>query len=332
MRERTSVTVVDVARVAGVSPMTVSRVLAERDGVAPDTAERVLKAVGLLGYVRNRLAGGLRSRRSHLVAAIVPTLAGPVFLESIDSLNTELGARGYRLIVGQTGYAATQEQALVADLIGRRPDAIVLTGTMHAPEARRLVSSAGIPVLEIWDLASDPIDMLIGFSHEEVGTAVCTYLHQRARRGLAVIGADDARSRRRWDAFAKQASRFGLAAPPVHFVPAPARLGDGRRALRALMEQAPQTDAVFCSSDMLAAGVLIEAAALRLPVPERLSVVGFGDLNFAADLEPGLTSVRVDAQRIGSLAAAAIVGRLHGEPPAQRVVDVGFNIVQRGTA
>jgi LacI family gluconate utilization system Gnt-I transcriptional repressor len=320
MRERTSVTVVDVARVAGVSPMTVSRVLAERDGVAPDTAERVLKAVGLLGYVRNSLAGGLRSSRSHLVAAIVPTLSGPVFLESIDSLNTELGARGYRLIVGQTGYAATQEQALVADLIGRRPDAIVLTGTMHAPEARRLVSSAGIPVL------------LIGFSHEEVGTAVCTYLHQRARRSLAVIGADDARSRRRWDAFAKQAIRFGLVPPAVHFVPAPARLGDGRRALRALMEEAPQTDAVFCSSDMLAAGVLIEAAALGLKVPERLNVVGFGDLNFAADLEPGLTSVRVDAQRIGSLAAAAIVGRLHGEPPPQRVVDVGFNIVHRGTA
>jgi LacI family gluconate utilization system Gnt-I transcriptional repressor len=85
-------------------------------------------------------------------------------------------------------------------------------------------------------------------------------------------------------------------------------------------------------SDASNAGVLIEAAALRLPVPERLSVVGFGDLNFAADLEPCLTSVRVDAERIDSLAAAASVGRLHGEPPAQRVADVGFNIVQRGTA
>jgi len=329
---RPSVTVVDVAKLAGVSPMTVSRALNARDSVSDEAARRVLEAASRLGYVRNRIAGGLRSNRSHLVAALVPTLSGPVFLESIEALNRELAVRGYRLIVGQTGYTDPREDELVSDIISRRPDAIVLTGTIHTPEGKRRLLGAGVPVVEIWDLSYDPIDMLIGFSHEAVGATVCQYLHSRGRRRLALIGADDQRSRRRWTAFSHAAIESGLTPPVSHFVSAPAKLGDGRRALRALLAESDRIDAIFCSSDMLANGVLIEASTMGLAVPERIAVVGFGDLNFAADLEPALTSVRVDGQRIGALAADAIVKRLQGEEIPNRIIDVGFTIVQRRSA
>ncbi len=326
-----SVTVVDVARLAGVSAMTVSRVMNTPERVPPETVQRVREAASKLGYVRNRLAGGLRSSRSHLVAALVPTLSGPIFLDSIEALTAGLARRGWHLMVGQTGYTDSREDELLLDVIGRRPDAIVLTGTVHSAETKRRLLAAGIPVLETWDLSPDPIDMLIGFSHEAVGAAVARHFAGRGRRHLAAIGGDDARSQRRFAAYAQAVRELGLAEARSAFVPAPAKLGDGRRALRTLLAASPEADAIFCSSDMLAQGVLIEAAALGLAVPQRLAVMGFGNLNFAADLEPPLSSVHIDAARIGELAAEAILARLHGSAPAARVIDVGFAIVERGS-
>lgn len=325
------VTVVDVARLAGVSAMTVSRVLNTPDSVPAATVQRVRAAADKLGYVRNRLAGSLRSARSHLVAAVVPTLAGPVFLESIDALSSGLLRRGYHLIVGQGGYVDSREDELLDDILSRRPDALVLTGTAHSAATQRRLLAAQVPVLEIWDLSDHPLDLLIGFSHEAAGAAVALHLQSRGRRRLALIGGDDARSRRRWAAYRQRALDLGLREPVAEFVPSPAQLGAGRRALRQLLQRAPDIDALFCSSDMLAAGVLIEAQVQGLAVPGRLAVVGFGDLNFAADLEPALSSVRVDAARIGELAADTLVRRLQGEPIAQRVVDVGFQIIQRAS-
>lgn len=326
------VTVVDVARLAGVSAMTVSRVLNTPDSVPAVTVQRVRAAADKLGYVRNRLAGSLRSARSHLVAAVVPTLSGPIFLESIDALNAGLARRGYHLIVGQGGYADSREEELLDDILGRRPDALVLTGTAHSPATQRRLLAAQVPVLEIWDLSDHPLDLLIGFSHEAVGAAVAQHLVARGRQRLGLIGGDDARSHRRWARYRQWVLDQGLREPVAEFVPAPAQLGAGRRALRQLLQRAPDTDALFCSSDMLAAGVLIEAQVQGLAVPGQLAVVGFGDLNFAADLEPALSSVRVDAARIGELAADTLVRRLRGEPIVQRVVDVGFEVVQRASS
>jgi hypothetical protein len=115
-------------------------------------------------------------------------------------------------------------------------------------------------------------------------------------------------------------------------VPAPTTLGSGREGLAALLALDPAPDAVFCSSDLLALGVLTEAAARALAVPERLAVVGFGDLAFAGDAFPPLTTVRIDGTGIGRLAARCIVDRAEGREVQGRVFDVGFSIVERASA
>ncbi|MDB5999060.1 MAG: GntR family transcriptional regulator [Rhizobacter sp.] len=327
-----SITVNDVAKVAGVSAMTVSRVLNRPETVPPATVAKVRAAVLETGYVPNRMAGALRSSKSRLVAAVVPTLSGPIFLETIQALTTGLAERGYHLMVGQSGYSEAREDELLSDIISRRPDGIVLTGVLHTAQGRTRLLASGIPVIETWDLAPDPIDMLIGFSHEGVGRAVGEYLRAKGRRKLAAIGGDDVRSHRRSAAFAEACRDGGQPTPLIHFVPAPTRLGDGRRALSQLLEQQPDIDGLFCSSDLLALGVLTEAHSRGIAVPERFAVVGFGDLNFAADLHPALTSVRIDGQRIGELAAQFIVARANGEVVAERVVDIGFSIVERSSS
>ena len=291
-RSSGGITLSDVAKVAGVSAITASRALNTPDRVSPDALARIRAAIERTGYVPNMLAGGLASNRSRLVAALVPTIAGPVFLETIQALTEALAESGYQLMLGQSGYSGSREDALLDAIIGRRPDGIVLTGVMHSAEGRRRLLASGIPVVETWDLTPTPIDMLVGFSHEKVGAAVAEYLYARGKRRLAIVTADDQRAGMRHRSFAEAAARLGLGEVHACVVPAPTTLGSGRRGLADLLKRHPAIDAVFCSSDVLALGVITEAQSRGLAVPGDFSVFGFGDLGFAGDTHPPLTTVR----------------------------------------
>ena len=183
-----TLTVHDIARLAGVSAMTVSRALNHPEKRSPATLAKVQAVVQHTGFVPNGMAGGLRSSRAKLVAAVLPTLVGPVFQETTRALNAALDARGYQLMIGQSGYDVSREDSLLDAIIRRRPDGIVLTGIMHTPAGRRQLLASGIPVVETWDLTPTPIDMLVGFSNEEIGTSVCTWLHLAAPARLPPPG------------------------------------------------------------------------------------------------------------------------------------------------
>jgi LacI family gluconate utilization system Gnt-I transcriptional repressor len=205
----------------------------------------------------------------------------------------------------------------------------VLTGIMHSAEGRRRLLASAIPVVETWDLTPTPIDMLVGFSHVEVGRDVARFLHAKGRRRLAVVAGDDERARRRSETFQATARSLGLPEVRVAQVPAPTTLKSGRAALKELLALDGAIDATFCSSDLLALGVLTEARVRGLKVPQDLAVVGFGDLEFAADLEPALTTVHIKGTAIGRQAAQFIVDRAEGREVSQRVIDIGFSIIER---
>ena len=325
-----TLTVHDIARLAGVSAMTVSRALNHPDKVSPAMRAKVQAVVQQTGFVPNGMAGGLRSSKAKLVAAVLPTLVGPVFQETTRALNAALDAMGYQLMIGQSGYDVSREDSLLDAIIRRRPDGIVLTGIMHTPAGRRQLLASGIPVVETWDLTPTPIDMLVGFSNEEIGTSVCTWLHQRGYRRPALISGQDERAQRRNASFLRQARALGMGADiPVCLTPAPTTLGAGRATLARLLDRPGGVDAVFCSSDMLALGVMMEAQARGLRVPGQLGVVGLGDLEFATDLQPALTTVRIDGTRIGETAARYIVDRVEGRTVEQPILDIGFSIIER---
>jgi len=320
-----SVTLHDVAREAGVSLMTVSRALSDPQRVSPPTLERVQAAIKQTGYIPNRLAGGLKSRRSMTIGALVPFIAVPQFLPTVHALTQALDAAGYQLLLGQTGYDHAREAALLDTFLGRRVDGIVVAGLLGGSEATDRLRQLGTPVVETWDLTERPIDALVGFSHTKVGSAVAGFFLGKGWQRVGIATGDDERALRRREGFVSAMGRE----VPTAVVKAPSNLALGRAALVELLRQSPDVRAVFCSSDGLAQGVLTEAQARGLRVPQDLAVVGFGDADFAAHLEPALTTVRIDGAEIGRLAAEMILAMCAGQAPTERIVDVGFRIVER---
>ncbi len=336
-RKSGGTTLRDVAALAGVAPITASRALNTPNAVSEQILLRVRRAVEQTGYVPNMLAGGLASRKSRLVAAVIPTISGNVFLEMVQSLTASLAAYGYQLMLGQSGYEDSREDELLETIIGRRPDGVVLTGIMRSAQGRQRLLTSGIPVVETWDLTPNPIDMLVGFSHEKVGEAVARYLHGKGKRRVATLSANDQRAQRRMKAFSDTAVALDMVAPGETEVPgwllsAPTNVGMGRAGLRELLTRHPDIDALFCSSDMVALGVLTEAQAMGIDVPGRLAVVGLGDLSFSRDLNPALTTVRIDGARIGATAARFIVERSEEREVRDGIVDIGFSIIERDSA
>lgn len=330
-RSSGAITLRDVAKLAGVAPITASRVMNTPDQVSPEVRQRVLDAVQRTGYVPNRMAGGLASARSRLIAAVVPSTVMSVFMETIEALNSTLFDAGYQLMLGQSGYSADREELLLEAIIGRRPDGIFLTGIMGAGKGRTRLVASGIPVVETWDLTPTPIDMLVGFSHLDIGRAVAQFFVAKGRKRLALVTAEDERAARRAAAFAEAAEQAGL--PPVHVVNVGAQrsLRSGRDALARLVRECPEVDAVFCSSDLLAVGVATEARTRQIAVPGQLAIMGFGDVPFVADMLPALSTVQINGAHIGRLAARYLMDRAEGREVDPAVVQVDFSIVERDT-
>ena len=327
-----AITLHDVARLAGVSPITASRAINKPEQVSPELLKKVEDAVARTGYVPNRMAGGLASSRSKLIAAVVPSTVISVFNETIEALNNTLFDAGYQLMLGQSAYSADREELLLDSVIGRRPDGIFLTGVMQPGKGRTRLMAAGIPVVETWDLTPTPIDMLIGFSHSDIGLAVAKYFIEKGRKQLAVIRAGDERADRRTVAFIAAAIEAGLPKPFIVNVGSERSIRSGRQAMAEILSESPKSDAVFCSSDLLALGALTEARAQKINVPNQIALMGFGDVPFVADMLPALSTVRINGGKIGEIAAQYLMDRAEGKTIADPIVNVGFSIIERDTA
>lgn len=330
-RASSAPTLKDLARLAGVSPITASRALHRPDLVAEATRARVAQAAEQSGYVPNSLAGGLASRRSRLVAAIVPSVGNSLFSDTLGALIAALAAERYETTLGISRYDPEHEETWLAAMLGRKPDGIVLTGIEHTARTRRLLLNADVPVVELWDYTPHPLDMAVGFSHEDVGRAAFRHLAACGYRRPAVLRADDSRAARRAQGFLRAAAEAGVPEPvQIVFSQRSPQAGRGREALGALRMQAPDADAAFCSSDAVALGVLAHAHALGLAVPQQFGVLGFGDQALSVDSIPALSTVRVDGAHIGRRGAEILIARMRGAAatPAQ---DVGFEVIARAS-
>jgi LacI family gluconate utilization system Gnt-I transcriptional repressor len=322
----------DVAQRAGVSTATVSRYYNSTAMVAPATAARIRAAIDEMGYVPNLLAGGLASNRSRLVAVLVPEIAQSIFNDTIEAMASELSLYGNTVMLGLTGSGNSRMPQLIDAALARRADAVILTGIITDAETRERLRERSMTVIETWGVPEDPIDIAVGFSHPAVGRDVARFLHGRGYVRPLLAVADGARARQRRDGFLEEWATMGHEAPMVVDVPLPTRFGHSRMVWRQVSQQLQPPDVIVCGSDVLAQGVIIEARAAGMRVPDQVAVVGFGNLAIAGDMRPSITTVDVDGARIGREAVAVLRRRANGERIAQKVIDVGFRLIARESA
>lgn len=328
------VTLQDVADAAGVSLVTASRAFRQSDLVAQATRAAVQAAVARLGYIPDLVAGSLAARASHQVAIVVPSLATPAFMSTIRGATEVLQAHGYQTVLGDANLSRETEAALIATFLGRRVDAIILADVAQSPEAQDLLRRSLVPVVETWTLSLEPIDMNVGFDNCAAAREMTQHLIATGRRHVGMICGplrQNLRGRQRRLGYFEAIEEGGLPADLFIELPYPIRFADAGEALEALVVRCPQLDAVFCSGDSFAVGALLAAQRRGWAVPDRLAVAGLGDLDLAAHLVPALSTAVVPGERMGRLAGEMIVARLSGREVARKVVDVGFEIVVRGS-
>jgi LacI family gluconate utilization system Gnt-I transcriptional repressor len=195
-----------------------------------------------------------------------------------------------------------------------------------------MLVAARIPVVEIWDVSSRPIDMVIGFDHAQVGAEVAAFFRAKGHQRFALLAARDSRALTRARGFTDAVNASGGCMVLEHMMGAPSNIAGGREGMRALLPRLEQRCAVFCSSDMLAFGVVTEARVQGVKVPEQLAVCGFGNLEISEMNEPPITTVTLEGDGTGRSAASLLLRRLAGEAARDGDrVQVPFRILQRAT-
>ena len=310
-------TMADVAKAAGVSPMTVSRALRPNTSASEATRARILKAADELGYVIDSTASGLSSRHSGFVAMTIPSVNNTNFADTLRGLSEGLKDTGLDLLLGYTNYDIEEEERLVKSFLRRRPEAIVVTGGNHTELCRRFLASSGVPVIETWDVPSDPIDCVVGFSNAQAGALMAHHFYEQGYRKIGFIGGHtrrDTRGSDRRTGFLGALKELGLETNRVADTgPPPTSMGRGASALSALLEAHPDTEAIMCVSDPAAFGAMMECHRRGLKVPGDIAIAGFGADDIALNAIPQITTVDVDPYEIGQRAAELIKEALKNE-------------------
>ena len=331
------VTLSDVARVAGVSPITVSRALRGERSVDPVLVERVTHASTQLGYVPDPAARALASQRSNHVAILIPLLSNALFVDLLDAAQRTLRASGFQTLIGVTHYDQAQEEQLLREQLLHRPAGLLLTGLDQNAATRDLVAKSQVPCVHLMDLPS-PTDApplyCVGFRQTDAGAALTRLLLARGRRCIAFAGAQlDPRVMQRRDGWRLALQAQDLYDPGLEWLnPAASSLALGGAMFENILQQNPGVDAIFFCNDDLAQGALLAALRLGIPVPDRVAIAGFNDLTGSDQMLPTLTTVRTPRANIGEAAAAMLMALMRGESQIQPLIDLGFHIVERDSA
>jgi len=324
-------TISDVARLAGVGAITVSRALREPERVSENLRQQILKAVDELGYVPDPNARALASARAEVFAVLVPSLTNNVFAEVVRGIYDSLSDGPFRVQIANTHYSGLEEERLLQLFLGQRPAALIVSGIDQTATARKLLKNADCPVVQIMETSDDPVDMVVGFSHLDGGRAATNHMIEAGYRRIGFLGARmDPRSQRRLAGYRAAMEAAGLYDPRlVTTTPVPSSVTLGGELFRDGLAKVPSLDAVFCNNDDLALGVLFECHRASIAVPQTIGICGFNDLDMMQVAFPSVSSIRTHRYEIGRQAVMMALEAIAGNRPQKRIADLGFELMRR---
>lgn len=327
-------TLTDVARMAGVSEITVSRVVRNKAMVARATRSRVLAAIEALGYVPNRAAGSLASSSAPLIGVLLPSLSNIVFPEVLRGIHAGLESTGYQPLIGVTDYNPLVEQHIVSSLLAWQPAALIMTGFDHTETTRKMIANHQVRVAELMDIDAEPIGIAVGLSHRNAGYDSGRHLIKRGYRRFGYVGHDwnaDRRARLRYDGLCAALADAGTTLVVERRNPGPSSTLAGKETLKALLRDEPDLDIVVFSNDDMAIGGYFHCMAAGIALKDELGLFGFNGLSIGQDLPLPLSTVRSNRFLIGKTAVERLLDKF-GTSDGLRIIDTGYEIIEGATA
>jgi LacI family gluconate utilization system Gnt-I transcriptional repressor len=325
------VTLADVAREAGVSPITASRALRGERHVAPELAARVAAAVAKTGYVPDSAARALASQRGTQVPVLIPMLSNTLFVDVIEAVHRVLFAAGYQPMIGITHYDPHEEEQLLRSYLAHRPAGLLVTGFDRTESSRQLIAGSGLPCVHLMEIANAPGVHCVGFSQTDAGAEVTRHLLSRGRRRIACIAAQlDPRTIQRAEGYRNVLRSAGCYDPRLELMSRQSSsIGLGAELLADLMKIRPDVDGIFFCNDDLAQGGILAAQRMGISVPGQIAIAGFNDLPGSDQLSPSLTSVRTPRSEVGTQGAKMLLELMRGNTPAERSISLKYELVVR---
>jgi len=323
-RKKDKVTLAQVAEVAGVSKMTASRVLRKASGFSRDTHDRVMRAVHDLGYVPNRLAAAFGSdKASTLIGVCVPRLTSGMFGSVLDSIDHTLSRLGYQTIIGSHEQVPETEEAWLTTILSWRPAGVILSGRTHTPTVLEMLKDQAIPVVEIWNLNTSPIDISVGFNHFDCGHEMGRFMVSRGRRNIALVGAEantPGMGMVRFEGFTEALNAGGGQLVTREILIDRPGFYAGYYGTETVLSRMGRLDGIYYQEDNMAVGGLFYCQSKGLRIPDDIAIAGWGGMEVASVLPRRLTTTSVATQALGKTAAEALVARIRGEPVQDVIV------------
>lgn len=321
----------EVARVAGVSPITVSRAIGNPGRVSEATRIRVLEAVSQTGYVVNTHASSLATGRSSLIPVFVSNLRNPHFATALQGASDAFEGSRFHLLMAQTNYSDRLELEMLNSLLSFQPAAAMFTGMVQSEQARDMLRRLDIPVVEMWDFSPSPLDMLVGFSNSEGGRLMGEHFGAQGFSHIAYAGRTKDRGAQRLGGFQEGLALFGKSTDLILALEGPRTTEEGGVALDEILDKNPDTDAIFFATDSLAIGAIMRARERGIDVPGRLAVAGYGDLDTARQIVPALTTIHVASYDMGRKAGEMLRNRLENKKLSSKILRTPVSLEIRGS-
>jgi len=329
------VTLKIVAEAAGVSEMTASRALRGHHDVSDTTRELVAKTADQLGYIPNRAASMLASKSSKIIPMIVPSLRNTVFLDTISSAQEIISKNGYQMMLFNTDYSLENEAEAVAQLLAWSPAGLILTGVNHSEATFNLLKNADFPIVEVMDMANNPIDICVGFSHTKVGREMGNYLLDKGYRSFGFACSmlhRDIRGKKRYEGFKSAIVEAGLPVPKI--IDIEQRVPDmvDTKLLEEFAGRCNNFDCIYFHNDNFAAAMLLTFSRLGIRVPEDIALAGFNNLFTGKLTSPRLTTTHSPRRKIGQIAAESVLKIITGEKLKLKQIDLGCRLIEGKSA
>lgn len=324
-------TLQDIADRVGATKMTVSRCLRGADNVSEKMRARIFAEAEVLGYIPNRAPDLLSKSTSHAVGVLLPSLTNQVFADVIKGVESVTEPAGYHLMLSHYGYSPEIEERSLASLLSYNVDGVILSESQHTERTLRMLETAGVPSVEIMDTHTAPFEQAVGFDNVQAAYDMVREMIRRGRRAIVYLAVRlDARTLQRQEGYAR-AMREGGLEPVTLRSEQRSSFSVGATLLKRILQQNPDTDAIFCTNDDVAIGAFYECQRQGIEVPAQIAIAGFHGHDVGQVMVPRLASVITPRETVGQRAAEELLARLSGKPLTETRIDLGYRIECGGT-